>query len=103
MNLDNNPTKEQLKELFKKFKGGADHILYVAIDGTVKIDVLAKNESEEIWDKTNTGIVQFRLKAFTDGPNFKGDTASDNDQLVERVFGLIRKNWAEKRSGCIQL
>ena len=101
MNLDENPTKEELQELLRPCDDErAAHIIYVTKSGDVKIHAV-DNESPAEWARENELSVQFRLETCVAGNGYTGDEAADDSNWVNRLYNALLENWQKKNVGYI--
>lgn len=103
MNLNNNPTKEELKDLFAQCDDKAGHhILWVNNNGDVKIDLLV-NILPAKWAKDHEDIYKFRLETWIAGNSYTGKSASQNTHWIDRIYKSITQHWAKGTKGYIDV
>lgn len=94
MNLNDNPTLDELKTLFASCNDDAGHhVLWIDKEGEVNLSVIPKDLTQAGFEEA-TAQMQIRYEAFIQGSNYVGISASKNQSLMEKIFESIRKNWA---------
>lgn len=93
MNLNNNPTTDELRALFAAADDKAGHhILWVDIAGQVHLTLL--DDSVRLPDFSKTyPTVRIRFEAFCAGNGYVGPEAADDDDHVARYFGWLQFEW----------
>jgi len=93
MNLNNQPTIEELAEMFAAQKDTLDdHILWIGKSGQVHIDCLAPHTLEEEFDKNNRELAA-RLKMYRRGQGYVGKKAAADRSFIEQVFHTLNTEW----------
>ena len=101
MNLNNNPTKQELSALFAQCDDEAGHhILWVSNSGNVKIDLLV-NTIPAKWAKDHENLYKFRLETWVQGNGYTGQDASRNANWIDRIYESITEHWAKGTNGYI--
>ncbi|MCF5141748.1 hypothetical protein FEM54_31490 [Pseudomonas edaphica] len=94
MNLNNQPTIDELAEMFAAQKDKLDdHILWVGKSGEVKIDCLAPHTEEAEFDRTHRELAA-RLKMYRRGQGYVGKKAAADRNFIEQVFDTLNNAWA---------
>ena len=89
MNLNNQPTIEQLAEMFAAQKDTLDdHILWIGKSGEVQIDCLAPHTEEAEFDRNNRELAA-RLKMYRRGQGYVGKKAAADRNFIEQVFDTL--------------
>ena len=96
MNLNNHPTKEQLKDLFRVADDDAGHhIMWIDTAGEVRVTLLPKGVTVSGWERAFPST-RFRFETFCQGNGYVGPDAADDDDHVRMYFNWIMKTWAER-------
>ena len=94
MNLNNQPTIEELARMFAAQKDSLDsHILWISKSGQVHIDCLAPHAGEEEFDRNNQNLLA-RLKMYRRGQGYVGKKAAADRNFIEQVFDTLNNAWA---------
>jgi len=94
MNLNNQPTIDELAEMFAAQKDKLDdHILWVGKSGEVKIACLAPHTEEAEFDRTHRELAA-RLKMYRRGQGYVGKKAAADRNFIEQVFDTLNNAWA---------
>ncbi|MBD8094023.1 hypothetical protein IFT48_28935 [Pseudomonas fluorescens] len=94
MNLNNQPTIDELAEMFAAQKDKLDdHILWIGKSGEVKIDCLAPHTEEAEFDRTHRELAA-RLKMYRRGQGYVGKKAAADRNFIEQVFDTLNNAWA---------
>ena len=102
MNLDNNPTKDQLADLLRACDDRVNHILWVTRDGEVRITPLADGETEAGFEK-NHPEAQLRCRYFEAGHDYVGPGAARDTGWIEDVFHALTHEWPNARGKAMRL
>ncbi|MGY1447153.1 MULTISPECIES: hypothetical protein [Pseudomonas] len=93
MNLNNQPTIDELSHLFAAQKDSHDsHILWIAKSGQVHIDCLSPHAHEEEFDKNNQDLLA-RLKMYRRGQGYVGKKAAADRDFIGRVLDTLKNEW----------
>ena len=93
MNLNNQPTIDELAEMFAAQKDKLDdHILWVGKSGEVKIDCLAPHTEEAEFDRNHRELAA-RLKMYRRGQGYVGKKAAADRNFIEQVFDTLNNAW----------
>ncbi|WLH86855.1 hypothetical protein [Pseudomonas sp. FP2338] len=94
MNLNNQPTIDELAEMFAAQKDKLDdHILWVGKSGEVKIDCLAPHTEEAEFDRNHRELAA-RLRMYRRGQGYVGKKAAADRNFIEQVFDTLNSAWA---------
>ena len=93
MNLNNQPTIEELARMFAAQKDSHDsHILWISKSGQVHIDCLSPHAHEEEFDKNNQDLLA-RLKMYRRGQGYVGKKAAADRDFIGRVLDTLKNEW----------
>lgn len=94
MNLNQNPTKEQLKSLFSSCDDTiGHHVLWVARNGDVALNPHPSDLiSVGTFDHANPDIL-LRYETFRQGTGYVGQQAAENEKFIERMFKSLQREW----------
>ena len=94
MNLNNQPTIDELAEMFAAQKDTLDdHILWIGKSGEVQIDCLAPHTEDAEFDRKNRELAA-RLKMYRRGQGYVGKKAAADRNFIEQVFDTLNNAWA---------
>jgi hypothetical protein len=99
MNLNNNPTKEQLAELLRGYDDrAAHHVLWVDRTGEVRITKLAKTwpPPEPGADVLDQAVVRF--ETLVAGKGYVGPEAAADDQWLKDAIDWLSRDWATAKT-----
>jgi hypothetical protein len=102
MNLNRNPTKEELQTLLAACDDGEGiHVLWVERLGEVQITLLL-TETDVEWIKgIDDEKVQFHYRSYAKNDGYVGKAASADDMYIVTLFEKLLRDWQEQRSGYI--
>jgi hypothetical protein len=101
MNLDRNPTKKQLAELFAKCHDEENHhILWVREDGEVFVTPVP-NEGISAALEGELKVARFRYETFAAGNDYVGPKAAADEGYMDEMFGYITRDWQQGLTGYI--
>lgn len=93
MNLNNQPTIDELARMFAAHKDSHDsHILWIAKSGQVHIDCLSPHAHEDEFEKNNHDL-RARLKMYRRGQGYVGKKAAADRNFIEQVFHTLNTEW----------
>lgn len=100
MNMNKNPTRDELKQLLS----GADdeaahHMVWVGFDGEVHIDPIPHHLSPVGYYESMKDVMKFRLETCQQGNRYVGDAAAADRTWVDQLFGALEKNWTSGFTG----
>jgi hypothetical protein len=94
VNLNENPSLDELKEMFASCNDDAGHhVLWIDKFGEVNLSVIPKDLTPAAFQKETTQM-QIRNEAFIQGSKYVGISASKDQGFMEKIYDNIRKNWA---------
>jgi len=94
MNLNQKPTREQLKTLFSACDDTiGHHVLWVSKNGDVALTPLPNELTLAGFDQTNPDI-QLRYETFVRGNGYVGEQAADDERFVDRIFKSLQSEWS---------
>ncbi|MCU7646024.1 MULTISPECIES: hypothetical protein [Pseudomonas] len=97
MNLNNQPTIDELARMFAARKDSHDsHILWVAKSGQVHIDCLSPHNHEAEFDRNNQELAA-RLKMYRRGQGYVGKKAAADKDFIGRVLETLKTEWQSLR------
>jgi hypothetical protein len=97
MNLNNQPTVEQLAHLIAQQRDSIDcHILWVCEAGEVHIDRLQEHAGESEFEQRNPSM-RARLKMYRRGQGYLGKKAAADTEYVGRVLQTLEGVWGQVR------
>jgi hypothetical protein len=93
MNLNANPTMDQLRDLLKRCDDYAGHhVLWVRKSGDVEVTRLAKGQTPFEFEQSHPDM-QIRFETFQGGNEYVGAEAAANDDWVQLVLDRLVKEW----------
>jgi len=93
MNLNNQPTIDELAHLFAKQKDSLDsHILWIAKSGQVHIDCLSPHTHEQEFDQHQQDLAA-RLKMYRRGQGYVGKKAAADKDFIGQVLETLKAEW----------
>ncbi len=98
MNLNQQPTTDELARLFAARKDSLDsHILWVSAEGDVHIDCLSPCSEESEFGKDRPNM-RARLKMYRRGHGYVGKKAAADTHYMERVLSTLTEAWQKARA-----
>jgi hypothetical protein len=93
MNLNLNPTPEQLRELLRQSDDTAGHhVLWVKKSGDVAISRIPREQSPATFQLGHPDI-QLRYEPFLAGNEYVGPEAAADDEWVAELFDSLLREW----------
>lgn len=93
MNLDANPSIEELRELVRQCDDFAGHhVLWVKKSGEVTISCIPANQTQAGFEEDHPDM-QLRLETFLAGNEYVGSEAADDWEWISELFESLRKEW----------
>lgn len=93
MNLNNQPTIEELARMFAEQKDSHDsHILWISKSGQVHIDCLSPHAHEAEFDQNNQNLLA-RLKMYRRGQGYVGKKAAADKDFIGNVLQTLKQAW----------
>ena len=103
MNLNYNPTQEQLRELLLSCDDNSGrHIIRVDRRGEVHITLLSDDETPTSWAKKMENQIQFRYKTRGMGSGYVGPEAAKDAAYVQLLFRDLLQDWQSGSRGYIE-
>jgi hypothetical protein len=97
MNLDTNPTVEQLGELVRRCDDSSGHhVLWVKKTGDVEISRIPESETPAEFQQAHPDM-QLRLETFQAGNEYVGPEAADDEEWISELFERLRKEWRQAK------
>ncbi len=98
MNLNNQPTVEELARMFAAQKDSHDsHILWISKSGQVHIDCLATHADEDEFDRNHQNLLA-RLKMYRRGHGYVGKKAAADKDFIGNVLQTLKQAWASMQN-----
>lgn len=93
MNLNDNPSLDDLKQLFARLKDkNHNHILWVCESGAVHIDRLPGGETPEQFEQRHPSL-RIRFKTYNKGGGYVGKSAAADDNFIRSVHAALQEHW----------
>ena len=97
MNLDANPTKEQLKELLAAHDDRAgDHMLWVTRGGDVELCTMPRDQAGAVFERAHPEM-QIRYETLLAGNEYVGREAANCDEWVAHLFENLLEKWRKTK------
>jgi hypothetical protein len=97
MNLENNPTVEQLRDLLRECDDRAGHhVLWVAKNGDVHVSRVPKDKTV-IGFQEDKPEMQLRYETFEAGNEYVGPDAAEDEGWVNELFEALVKDWPKAK------
>lgn len=94
----NNPTLDDLKQLYASCKDKNDHhILWICSSGKVHIDRLPANVDPEAFEKEKPNM-KVRFKTYHRGKGYVGKTAAADETFMSRMYRTLIEQWSKAQS-----
>jgi len=94
MNINDNPTQDQLRKLLANCNDMAGHhIVWVDRAGTVQISLLPPDLTPAMWSERLGHDLKFRLETLGCGNGYVGLAASQDEQWVGDLFRWLQRSW----------
>ncbi|WP_085726210.1 hypothetical protein [Pseudomonas sp. R37(2017)] len=94
MNLNNQPTIDELARIFAAKKDSLDnHILWISKCGQVRIDCLSPHAHEAEFEQNNQNLLA-RLKMYRRGQGYVGKKAAADKDFIGNVLQTLKQAWA---------
>jgi len=104
MNLNEEPTKQQLKQLLAMqddTKG--HHVVWVDKEGEVHITRLEGDQVPQNLERYVEETVKFRYESLSRNAGYVGIKASEDDSWVDELFNQLVSDWKNGREGYIDV
>jgi hypothetical protein len=97
MNLNSNPTKDQLRELLRHQNDYASHhLLWVNKNGDVALDRLPRDWPPAGLEEAHPDM-QMRFEPFLAGNEYVGPEAAQDDEWLTELFDRLVTGWRSAR------
>lgn len=94
MNLNHNPTIEELRELVRRCDDSAGHhVLWVRKSGDVEISVIPDDLTPIGFQQARPDM-QLRMETFQVGNEYVGPAAADDEGWISELFDSLLGEWA---------
>lgn len=98
MNLNRNPSVEELRSLLRQGDDSAGHhVLWVKRTGDVELSRIPKDNSPVGFEKAQPEM-QMRFETFLAGNEYVGPEAADDEEWVRELFDSLLKEWPEAKA-----
>jgi hypothetical protein len=103
MNLNRNPTREELQTLLAACDDGEGiHVLWVERLGDVQITLLLTETDLEWIRGTDHENLQFHYESYGKNEGFTGKAASADNLYIATLFEKLLKDWEDQRDGLVE-
>jgi hypothetical protein len=93
MNLNNNPTIDQLRQLIRRCDDAAGHhVLWVKKGGEVELSRIPADQTPDGFDDAHPDM-QMRVETFLAGNEYVGPEAADDPEWVAELFERLVREW----------
>lgn len=97
MNLNTNPTKEQLRELLRHCDDSASHhVLWVKRNGDVELSRIGEDQTSAGFEHAHPEM-QVRFETFQAGNEYVGPEAADDEEWVSELFENLIAKWSQAK------
>jgi hypothetical protein len=97
MNLNNNPTTDQLRELIRQGDDRAGHhVFWVSQDGEVHLSMIPKGQPP-VWPDREHTDMKLCTEVFLIGHEYVGDEAAEDNDWVSGLFQFLLQEWPRAR------
>jgi hypothetical protein len=97
MNLNSNPTVEQLRELIRRCNDSAGHhVLWVKKSGEVELSSVPQDQTPIEFQEAHPNI-QIRFETFLAGNEYVGPEAAEDEEWVSELFDRLVKEWSKAK------
>jgi hypothetical protein len=95
MNMNHNPTPEQLAALLGACDDTADHhVLWAAKDGEVRVTPLGDQTPAAFGERPD---LQFRYETYGAGNGYVGPAVAADEKQVKKLFDELARDWRDGR------
>lgn len=102
MNMNRNPTKNELQEILRKCDDdAAHHILWVSYDSEVQISPVPEDLTPVGWAEQNNDKIKWRNETWVRGNKYVGPDAADDDNWVDKLFSHLKKQMELNTTGYV--
>lgn len=97
MNLDTNPTIEQLRELVRECDDSAGHhVLWVKKSGEVEITRIPRGRTPAGFEPSHPDM-QLRVETFLAGNEYVGPEATEDNDWIAELFERLTTAWQQAK------
>ncbi len=97
MNLNANPTKQQLAQLLSQCDDTAGHhVVWVKRSGDVEVSKVPRDGSDREFDHAHPEM-QLRCETFLSGNEYVGPEAARDERWVTELFDALVREWGKAR------
>ena len=97
MNLNGNPTIEQLRELIRHCdESTGHHVLWVKKTGEVQVSSIAEELTPIEFQQAHPDM-QIRFESFLAGNEYVGPEAADDDDWIAELFDRLANEWSKAK------
>ena len=97
MNLNSNPTIEQLRELIRRCDDSAGHhVLWVKKSGDLELTKIPEDQTPVGFEKAHPDM-QIRFETFQAGNEYVGPEAADDDEWIAELFDSLIEKWHQAK------
>jgi hypothetical protein len=97
MNLNANPTADELRQLLRQCNDKAGHhLLWVDRSGEVRISRIPLDRSPVPIEQDYPDM-QMRCETFVAGNGYVGPSAADDEEWVAELLGLLMREWPKAK------
>jgi hypothetical protein len=98
MNMDKNPTVEELRQLIMACNDLAGHhVLWVANNGDVHVSRVPKGVSPVGFQEAQSEM-QLRYETFEAGNDYVGPEAAKDNEWINQLFDALTKAWPKAKA-----
>lgn len=99
MNLNDNPTREQLRELIGRCDDSAGHhVLWVTLSGEVKLSPVPFDRPPDELQRIYPDM-RLRVDTFLAGNEYVGAEAAADDDWLTELFQRLINEWSKVKEG----
>lgn len=104
MNLGQNPTREELRELvFPHQDADGTHLLWADEDGEVHLEVIPSHLTAASYERSLGGKLKFRIEEFGAGEGYTGPAGANDREWMDRLFAALVDSWAANTRGLVSI
>jgi len=104
MNMNQNPTKEELKSLtISRDDEAGHHMLWVSQNGDVYLDMIPPDLTPNGYAKSLKDQIRFRFETFQQSNDYVGKTAVADAEWMARLYEALVSNWQNGVRGYIDV
>lgn len=97
MNMETNPTVDELRALIRAEDDRAGHhIVWVATNGDVHVSIVPEDMSPVDLERIHPDM-QLRLETFQIGNEYVGPTAAEDNDWMNQLFEALNREWPRAR------